>query len=272
MRWVDISRRVVAIARRRPHLFSFVSIQSCSTTLQYMPNIEDNLAQVRNRVQLAAEKARRPADAVRLLAVSKTKPAEALRHAHAAGQRSFGENYLQEALDKQQQLVDLDIEWHFIGPIQSNKTRPIARAFDWVHSVDRLKIARRLSEQREGQHPPLNICLQVNLDNEDSKAGVTLEELPELAQTVAALPNISLRGLMAIPAPREEFAQQYTSLARLQQALQHLQQLPGLAHLDTLSMGMSRDLEAAICAGATIVRVGTDIFGARPAPGNQAPG
>jgi len=237
-----------------------------------MPNIEDNLAQVRKRVQLAADKAGRPHSEVRLLAVSKTKPATTLRHAHAAGQRCFGENYLQEALDKQQQLTDLDIEWHFIGPIQSNKTRPIAQSFDWVHSVDRLKIARRLSEQREGQPTPLNICLQVNLDSEASKSGVDLAELPELAQTVAALPNVRLRGLMAIPAPREGFEQQLASLGRLRQALQQLQQLPGLVQLDTLSMGMSRDLEAAICAGATIVRVGTDIFGARPAPATRAPG
>tara|TARA_B110000116_G_C16754361_1_gene545025 strand:+ start:343 stop:951 length:609 start_codon:yes stop_codon:yes gene_type:complete len=195
------------------------------------------------------------------LAVSKTKTAADIRAAFAAEQRHFGENYLQEALEKQQQLVGLNIVWHFIGPIQSNKTGALAEHFQWVHSVDRLKIARRLSEQRLKHLPALNICLQVNLDNEASKSGVTLAELPALADAVAKLPHLKLRGLMAIPAPRSDVNEQQQSLERLQQALKQLNQ-QGYT-LDTLSMGMSGDLEAAIAAGSTMVRIGTDIFGAR---------
>ena len=195
------------------------------------------------------------------MAVSKTKTAADIRAAFAAEQRHFGENYLQEALEKQQQLVGLNIVWHFIGPIQSNKTGALAEHFQWVHSVDRLKIARRLSEQRLKHLPALNICLQVNLDNEASKSGVTLAELPALADAVAKLPHLKLRGLMAIPAPRSDVNEQQQSLERLQQALKQLNQ-QGYT-LDTLSMGMSGDLEAAIAAGSTMVRIGTDIFGAR---------
>ena len=232
-----------------------------------MPKIPDNLAKVRARLQQAATEADRNPDTIGLLAVSKTKPAEDLRQAYQAGQRRFGENYLQEALDKQQQLADLAIEWHFIGPIQSNKTRPLAQHFDWVHSVDRLKIARRLSEQRDPALAPLNICLQVNVDGEASKAGISFAELPQLADAVAALPNLRLRGLMAIPAPREDFEQQRAAFLQLRDALTQLRERPELATLDTLSMGMSGDLAAAVSAGSTLVRVGTDIFGARePAP------
>lgn len=212
----------------------------------------------------ACHRFHRNSNEVTLLAVSKTKPAADLRAAYMAEQRHFGENYLQEALEKQQQLSDLNIVWHFIGPIQSNKTRSLAEHFDWVHSVDRLKIARRLSEQRPEHLAALNICLQVNLDNEDTKSGVSLEELPALVESVAQLPHLTLRGLMAIPAPHSDFDQQQQSLTRLHTALQQINAC-GYA-LDTLSMGMSGDLEAAVAAGSSIVRIGTDIFGARGAP------
>ncbi|MBJ7548429.1 YggS family pyridoxal phosphate-dependent enzyme, partial [Pseudomonas sp. OA3] len=193
-----------------------------------------------------------------LLAVSKTKPAAAIREAHAAGLRDFGENYLQEALEKQTELSDLPLIWHFIGPIQSNKTRPIAEHFDWVHSVDRLKIAQRLSEQRPAHLPPLNICLQVNVSGEDSKSGCSPEALPELVKAVAALPNLRLRGLMAIPEPTDDIAAQHAAFAHLRQLRDDL-----ALDLDTLSMGMSHDLGAAIAEGATWVRIGTALFGAR---------
>ncbi len=204
---------------------------------------------------------------MRLLAVSKTRTAEDLRAAIAAGQTAFGENYLQEALDKIDALADIaGIDWHFIGPIQSNKTRQIATAFSWVHSVDRLKIARRLSEQRAAELPPLNICLQVNINEEDSKAGCTLEELPDLVLAIGELANLSLRGLMAIPDPDQPEAELRLSFRRLTQALHDLKaQYPAAGPLDTLSMGMSGDLEVAIAEGATWVRVGTDVFGARAA-------
>ena len=195
---------------------------------------------------------------VGLLAVSKTQPAAAIREAAAAGIRDFGENYLQEALDKQAELSDLPLAWHFIGPIQSNKTKSIAEHFDWVHSVDRLKIAQRLSDQRPTALPPLNICLQVNVSGEASKSGCAPEELPKLAQAVAAMPHLRLRGLMCIPAPSEDPAEQRAAFARLR-ALRD--ELP--LTLDTLSMGMSQDLEAAIAEGATWVRIGTALFGAR---------
>lgn len=179
-----------------------------------------------------------------------------------AGMTRFGENYLQEALEKIEALQDLSLEWHFIGPIQSNKTRPIAEHFDWVHSVDRLKLARRLSEQRPPHLPPLNICLQVNVSGEQSKSGATLEELPALAREVASLPHLRLRGLMAIPAPAEGLEAQRQPFHHMHQALQQLN-AEGL-ELDTLSMGMSGDLEAAIAEGATLVRIGTALFGPRP--------
>ncbi|SDK74411.1 YggS family pyridoxal phosphate-dependent enzyme [Microbulbifer yueqingensis] len=225
--------------------------------------ITENLNRVRERIVTCCGACGRGEGEVTLLAVSKTKPASALRAAFAAGQRDFGENYLQEALEKQAELSDLPIRWHFIGPLQSNKTRQVAEHFQWVHTVDRLKIARRLSEQRPAGLPPLEVCLQVNIDAEESKSGVAPGELPQLAQAVAELPNIRLRGLMAIPAPRGERAEQRAPLEALASLLQSLrEQLPG-APLDTLSMGMSADMEAAIEAGSTMVRVGTDIFGRR---------
>ena len=221
----------------------------------------DNIAKVSSRVRLAAQKSQRKECDIRVLAVSKTRPAEAIRVAAQAGLNEFGENYLQEALDKMADLKDLNLVWHFIGPIQSNKTRAIAEHFQWVHSVDRLKIARRLSEQRPDNLDPLNICLQINLSSEASKSGVAPQQAAELLRGAAALPRIRVRGLMAIPAPTDDEAQQRRNFARLRELLETLkQQMPAL---DTLSMGMSADLESAIAEGATIVRIGTDLFGAR---------
>ena len=223
-----------------------------------MSTLADNLSAISARITSAAQAAGRDPASVQLLAVSKTKPASAIREIHAAGVRDVGENYLQEALTKQQALSDLPLIWHFIGPIQSNKTKAIAEHFDWVHSVDRLKIAQRLSEQRPAGLAPLNICLQVNVSGEDSKSGCAPADLPALAKAVAALPNLCLRGLMAIPEPTDDRAAQEAAFATLRQ----LQEGLGLG-LDTLSMGMSHDLEAAIAQGATWVRIGTALFGAR---------
>ena len=230
-----------------------------------MSPISKNLQAVRERIDAAARAALRAPQDVSLLAVSKTFGPEAVLEAAEAGQRAFGENYLQEGLDKiaavRAARPDLLLEWHFIGPIQSNKTRPIAESFDWVHAVDREKIARRLSEQRPAQLPPLNICLQVNISGEASKSGVAPEEVAVLAQQVAGLPNLKLRGLMAIPEPEEDIERQRAPLRKMRELLASLQ-AQGLA-LDTLSMGMSSDLEAAVAEGATIVRIGTAIFGQR---------
>ncbi|MFQ6574759.1 YggS family pyridoxal phosphate-dependent enzyme [Pseudomonas sp. UM16] len=223
-----------------------------------MSTIADNLFTLATRIRAAALAVGREPSAVQLLAVSKTKPAAAVREAFAAGVRDVGENYLQEALNKQGELTDLPLTWHFIGPIQSNKTRAIAEHFDWVHSVDRLKIAQRLSEQRPEGREPLNICLQVNVSGEASKSGCTPAELPALATAIAALPRLKLRGLMAIPEPTDDRAAQQAAFAQVRQ----LQDSLGLG-LDTLSMGMSHDLEAAIAQGATWVRIGTALFGAR---------
>lgn len=223
-----------------------------------MSTIPDNIAKVHARIREAAQASGRDPQEVRLLAVSKTKPAAALHEAFACGQRDFGENYLQEALAKQAELGDLPLTWHFIGPIQSNKTKPIAEHFAWVHSVDRLKIAERLSAQRPAGLPSLNVCLQVNLSFEPSKSGCSPEELPALAAAVAELPNLRLRGLMAIPEPTEDRAAQRAAFARLRELRDGLD-----LDLDTLSMGMSHDLEAAIAEGATWVRIGTALFGAR---------
>ncbi|WP_454846652.1 YggS family pyridoxal phosphate-dependent enzyme [Pseudomonas farris] len=223
-----------------------------------MSTIADNIAQVSSRIRAAALAAGRDEHGIQLLAVSKTKPAEALREAYAAGLCDFGENYLQEALSKQLELADLPLIWHFIGPIQSNKTRAIAEHFDWVHSVDRLKIAQRLSEQRPADLPPLNICIQVNVSGEASKSGCTPADLPALATAIGALPRLKLRGLMAIPEPTDDRAAQDAAFAAVQ-SLQASLNLP----LDTLSMGMSHDLESAIAMGATWVRIGTALFGAR---------
>ncbi len=228
-----------------------------------MTSVQDNIQHVRQRIVQACTLAGRPAESVALLAVSKTFGPEAVREAFAAGQRAFGENYVQEALDKIAALADLraQIEWHLIGPLQSNKTRPVAEAFDWVHSVDRLKIAQRLSEQRPPQRGPLQVCLQVNISGEASKSGLAPEEVPALAESVAKLPNLRLRGLMAIPEPAGDLEAQRRPHRALRELLAALN-ARGLA-LDTLSMGMSADLEAAVLEGATIVRVGSAIFGAR---------
>jgi pyridoxal phosphate enzyme (YggS family) len=226
-----------------------------------MNNMEKNLADIHARIANAANASGRAADSIMLLAVSKRKPASDIRLAFGCGQRDFGENYLQEALQKKQELQDLDINWHFIGAIQSNKTRSIAEAFDWVHCVDRLKIATRLSEQRPATLAPLNICIQVNIDHEASKAGIELSELNDLATAIAVLPGIRLRGLMAIPAPRTDYSEQCQAFARLAEALASLRQL-GL-DCDTLSMGMTQDMDAAIAQGSTLVRIGTAIFGER---------
>lgn len=223
-----------------------------------MSTIAENISTLGERIRDAAQAVQRDPASIGLLAVSKTKPASDLREAYDAGLRDFGENYLQEALGKQAELSDLPLIWHFIGPIQSNKTRAIAENFAWVHSVDRLKIAQRLSEQRPPELPPLNICIQVNVSGEASKSGCSPEDLPALAQAISALPNLKLRGLMAIPEPTDDRDEQNASFA----AVSTLQAQLGLP-LDTLSMGMSHDLEAAIAQGATWVRIGTALFGAR---------
>lgn len=225
-----------------------------------MNTLEQRLNTVRHRLALAEQQAARAVGSVRLVAVSKTQPAAALAAAYGLGQRHFGENYLQEALDKQAGLAHFEITWHFIGPIQSNKTRAIAQHFHWVHSVDRLKVAQRLSEQRPPHLPPLNICLQVNISGEASKSGVPPEQLDALAQAVAALPRLRLRGLMTIPATCDDPNRQRLPFARLRECYQPLQARFGL---DTLSMGMSEDLAAAVAEGSTLVRIGTAIFGAR---------
>ncbi|MFO1340219.1 MAG: YggS family pyridoxal phosphate-dependent enzyme [Burkholderiaceae bacterium] len=226
-------------------------------------SIAENLRLVRQRMARACAEAGRDPQHVTLLAVSKTCPADAVRAAAAAGQRAFGENYVQEALAKIEALADLraGISWHLIGPLQSNKTRVVAEAFDWVHSVDRLKIAERLSDQRPAYLPPLNVCLQVNVSGEASKSGLGFDELPALARAVAGLPRLRLRGLMSIPEPAQGAQAQRAPHRRLREAFDALR-AGGLA-LDTLSMGMSADLEAAVLEGATLVRVGTAIFGAR---------
>jgi pyridoxal phosphate enzyme (YggS family) len=228
-------------------------------------SIENNIDKVRRTISEAAQLAGRDPLTVSLLAISKTFGPEVVIEAAEAGQRAFGENYLQEALDKQlavrSQRPDLMLEWHFIGPIQSNKTRPVAEHFAWAHAVDREKIARRLSEQRPADMPPLNVCLQVNVSGEDSKSGVAPAELPALAQAVAGLPNLKLRGLMAIPEPSEEVEAQRKPFALLRELQQQLA-AAGIV-TDTLSMGMTADMNAAIAEGATIVRIGTAIFGKR---------
>lgn len=226
-----------------------------------MANLAERLSTVLARLREAERCYHRPPGSVALLAVSKTQPAAVIAALAAAGQRQFGENYLQEALEKIEALRQLDLEWHFIGPLQSNKTRGIAENFAWVHSVDRLKLAQRLSEQRPDTLPALNICLQVNISDETSKRGLNAAELADVAHAVAELPRLRLRGLMAIPAPSTDFVAQrgsFTHLRELQATL-----IATGVELDTLSMGMSDDLEAAIAEGATIVRVGTAIFGPR---------
>lgn len=228
-----------------------------------MTTITSNVQATQARLNQACFTAGRHPETVHLLAVSKLHPAEAVRQAHAAGLCAFGENYVQEGLDKIAALADLRpaLTWHLIGPLQSNKTRAVAEAFDWVHSVDRLKIAQRLSEQRPDHLPPLNVCLQVNISGEDSKSGVAPDEVPALALAVAALPGLRLRGLMSIPEPATTLQAQRPPHRALRLLFEQLR-ADGLA-LDTLSMGMSADLEAAVLEGATLVRIGTAIFGAR---------
>jgi PLP dependent protein len=226
-----------------------------------MTAILSNLQAVHAAIDQAALQAQRDAATITLLAVSKTVPASVVREAYSLGQQAFGENFVQEALDKMHDLRDLPLAWHFIGPLQSNKTRAIAENFSWVHSVDRLKIAQRLSDQRPGNLPPLNVCLQINVSGESTKAGVAPEEAGTLARAIAILPRLKLRGLMAIPAPAEELSVQRAPFAKMRELLMRLN-ASGL-NIDTLSMGMSHDLTAAILEGATIVRVGTAIFGSR---------
>ena len=228
-----------------------------------MTTIADNLQHVRQRIEAACAAAGRDVNEVTLLAVSKTFGPDAVREAFSAGQRAFGENYIQEAVEKIAALGDLPLQWHCIGPIQSNKTRWVAAHFDWAHTVDRLKIAQRLSEQRRADQPPLQICIQVNIDGGPTKAGVAPEATADLAREVAQLPRLALRGLMTIPEPAADFAAQKAVHLRARALFDQLRE-QGLA-LDTLSMGMTADLEAAIAAGSTMVRVGTAIFGARPA-------
>jgi PLP dependent protein len=221
--------------------------------------IADQLSQIKSRISAAESKYLRLPGSVQLLAVSKTKSASTIAQAYKAGQRQFGESYLQEALVKQQALSAFNITWHFIGPIQSNKTKQIANHFHWVHSVDRLKIAHRLSEQRSPDLPPLNICLQVNISHENTKSGIDLQELPGFIEEALSLQNIIVRGVMAIPAPETEFARQCLPYRALYEAVKAL----NLSQLDTFSFGMSDDLEAAIKEGSTIVRIGTALFGER---------
>lgn len=222
-------------------------------------SIAENIQSINSKIDAYCHACNRDPAAVLLLAVSKTKPPADIVAAYRAGLRHFGENYCQEALEKQQALGAYDIAWHFIGPIQSNKTRLIAKHFSWVHSVDNLRIARRLSEQRPAQMPPLNICLQVNISGEASKSGLNLVELKDLWGAIAALPNLKLRGVMAIPAPEEDFELQRQPYKALVQAAQKLNR----PEPDTFSFGMTDDLKAAIVEGATIVRIGTALFGAR---------
>jgi len=231
-----------------------------------MATIAENIQEQHRRISAACVLAARPVQSVTLLVVSKTFPGSAVREAFAAGERRFGENYVQEGLDKIAELADLrdQLEWHLIGPLQSNKTRPVAEAFDWVHSVDRLKTAQRLSEQRPAHLPPLNVCLQVNISGEASKSGLAPADVAGLAHIVAQLPRLRLRGLMAIPEPAADAESQRHPHRALALLLRDLNAQLGL-QMDTLSMGMSADLEAAIAEGASMVRVGSAIFGQRKA-------
>ncbi|MDX1432109.1 MAG: YggS family pyridoxal phosphate-dependent enzyme [Gammaproteobacteria bacterium] len=226
-----------------------------------MSSIAQSLAEIRNRVTIMERRHGRAPGSVRVVAVSKTKPASAVREAAEAGQRDFGENYLQDAVAKIEALEALALTWHFIGPIQSNKTRPIAARFAWVHSLDRARIARRLSEQRPATLPPLEVCIQVNVSGESSKSGIEPDRLTELAREVGELPRLRLRGLMTLPPPCDDFETQRRPFRKLRELLDELN-ASGL-DLDTLSMGMTHDMEAAIAEGATWVRIGTAIFGAR---------
>jgi pyridoxal phosphate enzyme (YggS family) len=224
-----------------------------------MPTIAHNLKQIHTQIRAAEQTYQRVENSVQLLAVSKTKPASSIVSAYQAGQRHFGENYVQEALNKQLELRAFDITWHFIGAIQSNKTKVLATHFDWIHCVDSLKIAQRLSSQRPDFLQPLNICVQVNISDESSKSGVTLDELADLVAQISELPNLKLRGVMAIPAPQSDFALQREPYRKLVAAVNTLKN----ENLTTFSFGMSDDLEAAIAEDSTLIRIGTALFGAR---------
>ncbi len=226
-----------------------------------MQTLDTRFRQLHDRIAAAEKQFGRKPGTVRLLAVSKTQPPGAIAHIYKLGQREFGENYLQEVLPKIRDLADLAIQWHFIGRIQTNKTRDIAECFDWVHSVDRLKIAQRLNDQRPANREPLNICLQINLEDETGKGGIMAADAPQLAAQIAALPRLKLRGLMCIPAEHPDFESQRRVFARLR-LLQDAINREG-RELDTLSMGMSNDLEAAIAEGSNMIRVGTALFGPR---------
>ena len=229
-----------------------------------MNDIAHNLAQVRNKISAAATGCGRASEEVTLLAVSKTKPASAIAEAIDAGQRMFGENYVQEGVEKIRHFQEkgtADLQWHFIGPLQSNKSRLVAEHFDWCHTVDRLRIASRLSEQRPAEMPPLNVLIQINISDENSKSGIALEELEQLADQVAALPGLTLRGLMAIPAPESDYDRQFAVARQMAIAFEALK--TRFPTVDTLSLGMTDDMAAAIAAGSTMVRIGTAIFGAR---------
>ena len=227
-----------------------------------MKPIKDNLTEIRERITAAAQKCGRDPHTVTLLAVSKTKPVSALEEAIAAGQTRFGENYVQEGVEKIQYFsANQNLEWLFIGPLQSNKSRLVAEHFDWCHTIDRLKIAQRLSDQRPADKAPLNVLIQINISDENSKSGITLAELPALAEQVAALPNVCLRGLMAIPAPETDPERQSAVFRQMEAAFRELQ--GNYPQADTLSMGMTDDMDAAITCGSTMVRIGTAIFGAR---------
>lgn len=249
----------------RPLGYGLVNKYNDDGPVNKLPSPSDTIKQRHDQVvaeiAAAARQSARNPDEIRLLGASKQQPAAAIRTLAALGVKDFGENYLRDALDKQAELADLPLTWHFIGHVQSNKTRDIANHFDWVHGVDRLKIARRLSEQRE-RSTPLNLCLEVNIDEEPSKSGLAPAEVAEVAAEVARLPNVRLRGLMAIPKPRNDPALQRDAFRRVRELYESLR-AAGL-ELDTLSMGMSADMQAAIAEGATIVRVGTALFGPRP--------
>ena len=229
-----------------------------------MNDIAHNLAQVRDKISAAAARCGRASEEITLLAVSKTKPASAIAEAIDAGQRAFGENYVQEGVDKIrsfQEQGNTDLQWHFIGPLQSNKSRLVAEHFDWCHTVDRLRIATRLNDQRPSEMQALNVLIQINISDENSKSGIALSELDALAAEVAALPRLTLRGLMAIPAPESSYERQFAVAQQMAVAFEALKARYNT--VDTLSLGMSDDMEAAIAAGSTMVRIGTAIFGAR---------
>ncbi|MEL2243458.1 YggS family pyridoxal phosphate-dependent enzyme [Leclercia adecarboxylata] len=229
-----------------------------------MNDIAHNLAQVRDKISAAATRCGRASEEVTLLAVSKTKPASAIAEAIDAGQRMFGENYVQEGVEKIRHFREAgaaDLQWHFIGPLQSNKSRLVAEHFDWCHTVDRLRIATRLSEQRPAEMPPLNVLIQINISDENSKSGIALEALDQLAEQVAAMPGLTLRGLMAIPAPESDYDRQFAVARQMAVAFEALK--TRFPTVDTLSLGMTDDMAAAIAAGSTMVRIGTAIFGAR---------